>query len=227
MDIDCLSFWHNPNFIKENGGFFPNLICDSVQREIVETCTYDLVRRDLIVLLLRTLIQNKVDGEIVELGVYRGETTKIIHHYCPERVLNLFDTFNGFDKRDIIKEDTQIRNSESVKEFKDTTEEIVLKFISPKNDNVKIFKGYFPNTLDVSFQSKSLSFVHLDADLYEPTQKALNIFYPKLSKHGIILIHDYNAWPGVRKAVDEFLLDKKEIPIPMPDKSGSAIIVKA
>jgi hypothetical protein len=43
---------------------------------------------------------------------------------------------------------------------------------------------------------------------------------------GYILVHDYNAWIGARKAVDEFFSTRKEIPIPMPDKSGSALIQK-
>ena len=71
-----------------------------------------------------------------------------------------------------------------------------------------------------------MAFVHIDPDLYEPTKEGLILFYPLLSQGGIMLIHDYNAWPGARKAVDEFFLDKNEYVIPMPDKSGSAIIVK-
>jgi O-methyltransferase len=43
---------------------------------------------------------------------------------------------------------------------------------------------------------------------------------------GFILAHDYNSWPGARKAVEQFFRDKPEIPIPMPDKSGSALVLK-
>jgi O-methyltransferase len=68
--------------------------------------------------------------------------------------------------------------------------------------------------------------VHLDADLYEPILEGLKFFYPRMPKHGMILVHDYNAWIGARKAVDDFFSDKPELVIPMPDKSGSALIVK-
>ncbi len=226
MDIDPLGGWHNPEFIKKYGGFFPSFNKGDSKRKIVSACSSDSVRKDLLILLLRSIIQNDVEGEIVELGVYRGETAKLIHHYCPERILNLYDTFDGFNQRDIDKENNQIKNSESIKQFKDTSEDIVLNYISPQNNNVKIFKGYFPDSLSNSCRDKSLSFVHIDVDLYQPTISGLNLFYPNLSRKGIIIVHDYNAWPGVRKAVDEFLIDKKEIAIPMPDKSGSAIIVK-
>jgi len=225
MDIAPYSFWHNPEFIKEYGGFLPKAKI-SDKRNIVDTCSYDLVRRDMIILLLRTIIENKIKGEIAELGVYKGETAKLIHHYCPDRTLNLFDTFEGFSEKDVSKENDQIRNSESVNNFKDTSVDSILRFIDPQNSNVRVYQGYFPETVNKKLEQSIFSFVHLDADLFEPTKNGLEFFYPRVSSGGIILIHDYNAWPGCRKAVDEFFCLKKEFPVPMPDKSGSAIIVK-
>jgi O-methyltransferase len=225
MDIDSYSCWHNNEFIREFGGFLPK-VSDNNQRKIVDTCSYDLVRRDMIILLLRTVLENEIKGEIAELGVYKGETARLIHHYLPERFLNLFDTFEGFVKNDISKENDQIRNSESVIHFKDTSIDSVLSFIDSKNSNVRVFQGYFPDSVDKKLYQTTFAFVHLDADLYEPTRNGLEFFYPRVSSGGIILIHDYNAWPGCRKAVDEFFCSKKEFPIPMPDKSGSAIVIK-
>ena len=150
----------------------------------------------------------------------------MIHHYCPESTLNLFDTFEGFAEKDVSKENDQIRNSESVNNFKDTSVDSILRFIDPQNSNVRVFQGYFPETVNKKLEQTIFSFVHLDADLFEPTKNGLEFFYPRVSSGGIILIHDYNAWPGCRKAVDEFFCSKKEFPVPMPDKSGSAIIIK-
>jgi len=225
MDIDTCSSWYNPEFVREYGGFLPNF-ADKNTRNIVDTCSFDIVRRDMIVLLLRTIIENDISGEIAELGVYKGETAKLIHQYCPERTLNLFDTFEGFAEKDISKENDQIRNSESIENFKDTSIDYILNFIDSKNSNVRVFKGYFPESIDNIIEQTNFSFVHLDADLFEPTKNGLEFFYPRVSSGGIILIHDYNAWPGCRKAVDEFFCSKKEILIPMPDKSGSAVITK-
>lgn len=225
MDIDPYSFWHNPEFINECGGFLPKAKIND-KRNIIDTCSYDLVRRDMIILLLRTIIENKIKGEIAELGVYKGETAKLIHHYCPEITLNLFDTFEGFAEKDVSKENDQIRNSESVNNFKDTSVDSILRFIDPQNSNVRVYQGYFPETVNKKLEQTIFSFVHLDADLFEPTKNGLEFFYPRVSSGGIILIHDYNAWPGCRKAVDEFFCFKKEFPVPMPDKSGSTIIIK-
>lgn len=99
-------------------------------------------------------------------------------------------------------------------------------YISPKNQNVFFYKGYFPESIPAAFNTLKFAFLHLDADLFEPTLEGLKFFYPRMSAGGILLIHDYNAWLGARKAVDEFFADKKEFPIPMPDKSGSALVIK-
>jgi O-methyltransferase len=70
------------------------------------------------------------------------------------------------------------------------------------------------------------AFVHLDADLYDPIMAGLQFFYPRVAKGGIIVVHDYNSWPGARRAVDVYFQDKPEVPVPMPDKSGSVVIVR-
>ena len=44
---------------------------------------------------------------------------------------------------------------------------------------------------------------------------------------GVMIIHDCNnEFTGSRRALDEFFIDKPEIPIIIPDKSGSAVVVK-
>ena len=45
---------------------------------------------------------------------------------------------------------------------------------------------------------------------------------------GWLLIHDYSSlvWEGIEKAVDEFLADKPENLVLIPDKAGTAVIRK-
>ena len=70
MDIGPYFSWHNPEFTKEYGGFWPKTNAND-KRKIVDTCSYDLVRRDMIILLLRTVLENEIEGEVAELGVYK------------------------------------------------------------------------------------------------------------------------------------------------------------
>ena len=45
-----------------------------------------------------------VEGSVAELGCYKGDTSWQLNALLPERKLYLFDTFDGFDTRDIGKE---------------------------------------------------------------------------------------------------------------------------
>ena len=223
MDINPLSIWHKRDFINSNGGFlFKN---DKVKREICNLEPWDNTRRDMLILLARTIIENNIDGCFAELGVYKGHTAKLIHKYAPEREFLLFDTFSGFNDRGTEIENKKTGDKIHSSQFSDTSIDLVKKYINP-NDNVKFFAGYFPDNLPINFNNMKFALVHLDADLYDPTISGLRTFYEKMNKGGIIIIHDYNAWIGARTAVDEFFLNKIEKPIPMPDKSGSAIIIK-
>jgi O-methyltransferase len=225
MDINQKSRWHNKDFTKETGGYFiPN---DQVKRTIVSLHSWDTVRKDMLILLLRTINERQIRGDLAELGVYRGFTAKLIHHYMPDRPLHLFDTFAGFDTRDILIEHKTTGIKETTRHFCDTNVDKVLKYIDMKNSNVKIYQGYFPDSAPKELGQRKFAFVHLDVDLYAPTMAGLEYFCRRISQGGFLVVHDYNAWPGVRRAMDEFFSDKVEKPIPMPDKSGSALIVKA
>ena len=222
MDINPESRWYNEAFVKQTGGYFPAE--NGINRTIKSIDPWDNTRKDMFALLLRTILDNNIPGEFAELGVYKGYTARLIHHYAPERILNLFDTFEGFPEKSMVADKEKANNPITKKLFTDTSVKQVEKLISPQNENVEFHVGYFPETIPPGFESKKFAFVHLDADLYEPTLAGLNFFYERMSVGGFMLIHDYNAWIGTRMAVDEFFESMKVKPIPMPDKSGSAII---
>ena len=96
-----------------------------------------------------------------------------------------------------------------------------------KSALVKLIPGYFPESTESINPDNQYALVHLDADLYNPQISGLEYFYPRMTQGGVIIIHDCNnEFTGSKKALDEFFLDKPETPIIIPDKSGSAIVVK-
>ena len=224
MDIHPKSRHYNTRFIEKTGGFY--LLNDPVKREIVSFNTpWDLVRRDMLILILRDILVNQVMGDLVELGVYKGFTAKLIHYYLPERMLFLFDTYGGFVETDLAIE--RSRTGHSIQShFKSAGVKDVISFIKPKNNNVIPVEGVFPGSIPENLGERIFSFIHIDMDLFEPTIAALNYFYPRMSRGGYIVIHDYNTWSGAHEAVDEFFRGKTESPVPMPDKNGSALIKK-
>ena len=54
-----------------------------------------------------------------------------------------------------------------------------------------------------------ISLLNLDVDFYEPSITILKNFYPKLSKHGILMLDDYGIWDGETMAVNEYFRNKK------------------
>ena len=224
MDINPKSRWNNASLRSETGGFYPKEA--SSKRQILNLEPWDNTRRDMITLMLRTLVEKNIAGAFVELGVYNGSTARLIHHYAPERQLHLFDTFEGFTDRSVSAEKNHTNFDTKGSKFSDTSIAQVRNYIAPQNNNITFHQGYFPDSLPKDFPEQKFAFVHLDADLYEPTLEGLKYFYSRMSRQGIILVHDYNAWIGARKAVDDFFADKDELPVPMPDKSGSVLIIK-
>ncbi len=75
--------------------------------------------------------------------------------------------------------------------------------IDCKKENVFFVKGLVQDTLDVR---DSVALAHIDVDWYDPVKTCLERIYPKLVVGGSIILDDYHAWGGCRKATDEFLL---------------------
>lgn len=221
MDIDPSSGWHSTKFVANFGGFHP----PGETRTIHRIHSGDRVRSDMIILLLREITVRQIPGCMAELGVHRGNSARLLHTYCPERKLFLFDTYAGFSDLDLAAESLDV-NFNSKQQFTDTNLEIVLQTIAPVNTNVVPIVGWFPASATPEAISSDFAFVHLDADLEAPIAAGLEFFWPRLNSGGFIVIHDYNAWPGARLAVDRFREVHGPVAVPMPDKSGSIVLAK-
>ncbi|MCX6268465.1 MAG: class I SAM-dependent methyltransferase [Bacteroidetes bacterium] len=169
------------------------------------------------------LNREKIPGVFVELGVYKGESARVIHHLDPHRPFHLFDTFSGFPANDLRMETGEAAGY-TADNFADTSADEVVKKING-NHHIIMHPGYFPESA-LEFSEK-VAMVNMDADLYNPTKAGLELFYPLLSPGGIIMVHDYNhKWPGIIKAVDEFLKTIPENLVLLPDINGTVMIIR-
>lgn len=182
------------------------------------------VRLSTLRLLAKEINDKNVKGSVAELGVYKGYLAREMNRLFQNRKLYLFDTFEGFDLRDLECENLYDKSRSKKGDFSDTSIEDV-KSLLPYPEMVAFYKGYFPETalnLEDTF-----AFVSLDTDLYLPTYNGLAYFYPRLSKGGYILLHDYNSsqFPNVKKAVEDFSKKEDFRIIPLCDLHGSALII--
>ena len=169
------------------------------------------------------VLSEGIQGDLAELGVYRGNSARLLAVLAKKtkRRLYLFDTFCGFDRRNL-----QGRDSDKKVAFEDTSLDRVKRLV--KLDNVVYVPGLFPDSVPTVALPDRFAVVHLDCDLYEPTRAGLEYFYSRIPAGGLLIVHDYGSghWPGVRIAVDEFLSQRQERPVLLPDKSGTVLIRK-
>jgi hypothetical protein len=85
----------------------------------------------------------------------------------------------------------------------------------------RLYKGWIPERFH-EVADRTFSLVHVDVDIYEPTRASVEFFYPRLSAGGILLCDDYGftTCPGATGAIDEFLSDKPEKMLSLPDGGG-------
>ncbi|HEY3419141.1 MAG TPA: TylF/MycF/NovP-related O-methyltransferase [Methanomassiliicoccales archaeon] len=146
----------------------------------------------------------KIEGDIAEVGVFKGGSAKVICEAKGDRRLHLFDTFDGapepdpFDNLEVSEEDRFGSDLDAVRKY-------LANF-----PNVNFYKGLFPGTSG-PVKDSVFSLVHLDTGLHRSTYDGLEFFYPRMNRGGLIISHDYSYMTGVRKAIDEFFLDKPEI----------------
>jgi hypothetical protein len=178
-----------------------------------------------LILNIRQLLNEEIDGDFAELGVWKGNSAAILADFAAQsgKRLFLFDTFSGFDPRDLIGID-QVRKVD----FTDTSIDYVREVVG-HDASTTYLKGYFPESITAEVSECRFALVHVDCDLYEPMKSALEFFYPRMPKGGMLLLHDYSSgdWAGATKAINEFSKATGEHVCLWADKSGTAMIRKS
>jgi hypothetical protein len=184
----------------------------------------DLPRLYALILNIKQILNEKVLGDIAELGVYRGNSAAFLAYYARlyRRTVLLFDTFEGFDHRDLVGVDES-----KALEFADTSLDYVRELVGDKD--VRFVQGRFPQSIPPDLYASRFCLAHIDCDLYEPAKAGLEFFYPRLSPGGLLIMHDYAnpTWGGVKRAMDEYCREIPEGPVVFGDKSGTVMIRKS
>ncbi|WAJ24096.1 TylF/MycF/NovP-related O-methyltransferase [Lacrimispora xylanolytica] len=176
------------------------------------------------------ILESGLIGEVAELGVFRGTFSCLINEKFKESKLFLFDTFEGFDKREGEQEIALNRCNKIFLDYHTETSEELLLSQLPFSNNCVICKGLFPDSITEESINTTYKFVSIDVDFENSIFAGIEFFYPRLVEGGVIFLHDYNtaSLHGVKKAVKRYeevnkLLLKK---IPLADRAGTLVIIK-
>lgn len=165
---------------------------------------------------LKYICNEKIAGDIVECGVYNGNTLSyignIINEFNLKKNIWGYDTFDGFVLDLFSEYDIDLKSKKKVshtsQDVSYSLDEVKKNIL--KNDKVNFNKyilidGDVMKTLEYEKNlPKKISFLRLDTDIYATTKKQLEILYPRLSNGGVLHIDDYGMHPGVKKAVDDY-----------------------
>jgi hypothetical protein len=148
--------------------------------------------------------EKQLQGCIALCKIYQGTTAKKLNECFPDRTLYIFDSHDASFTLPLM----------------------------PFPENLKIITGELKNTFKSI--SDNFVFVTIDFEKYKEILAALEAFYPKMTKNGIILIHDYffgtynkpnsGIMREVREAVHEFCGKQNIGFMPIGDESSVAIV---
>jgi hypothetical protein len=187
-------------------------------------------RQALTRFLARTQIFEKIrhiHGSIIECGVYTGQGVmswaQLSSIFEPvggvTREIFGFDTFAGFPSvHEVDLNNTRgmrhmagdLAVPEIYNDLKKSIELFDKNRILAQFPKVHLIVGDFIKTSEeflVAFPHVVPALLYLDFDIYEPTKKALEIFYPRMPKGSVIVFDELNdtAWPGETLAMYETL----------------------
>jgi O-methyltransferase len=165
-----------------------------------------LERLDDLQACVESIVADGVEGDIIEAGAWRGGASMLIRATLDtlgdDRKVWVADSFQGFPAPDTP--DSEAHRLGSIDFLAVPSDEVAASFARLGLDRgVELVQGFFEDTL-AGVADRRWALVRLDADTYEPTRLALHTLYPGLSVGGYLVIDDYGAFQGCRRAVDQF-----------------------
>jgi hypothetical protein len=170
----------------------------------------------------KEVINKGVPGDFVECGVWKGGSAGIMALALQkfgsgqDRRLHLFDSFEGLPAP---REEDGVQAAEysggvntgaleSVHQCEagiDIVRQFLFQTLGIPQSNVTFHQGWFQDTIPKLGEGPSkISILRLDGDWYESTKVCLEHLYDRVPAGGFIILDDYFAWEGCKKATDEF-----------------------
>ena len=168
------------------------------------------------------IVEHRIEGAIVECGVWKGGSTMAIALTLNKlgdnnREIYLYDTFSGMSVPadiDISYKGVRARKTFAEKRISADSSDWCLSPIEEvrknvystgyPNDRFHFIEGKVEDTIPKN-SPEEIAILRLDTDWYESTKHELKHLFPRVSPRGVIIIDDYGYWQGARKAVDEYI----------------------
>ena len=148
-------------------------------------------------------------GVFAEAGVFKGGSARLICEEKGKAALHLFDVFEALQLEDMPGGEKVRERFKSIHGRLSDVRQLLAGY-----PNVHFHPGLFPET-SAGLDNLRFSFVHLDLDLRESTQAALEFFHPRLVAGGILIGDDYDD-PELRTCFERSLAGYHDTIIELP-----------
>ena len=125
-----------------------------------------------------------------------------------DKKLWIYDSFEGLPEKSEADASVVGENFKGGELFV-TKREVKERFLRAGLPLPIIKKAWFKDLGEADLPEE-IAFAFLDGDFYESIRDSLKLVEGKITKDGVMVVHDYNnpELPGVAKAVDEWLAGK-------------------
>lgn len=166
--------------------------------------------------LMSHVVGDQIPGDFVETGVWRGGAC--IYMRAVLKVFNVVDrkvwvadSFEGLPKPDAERYPSQDVGDvhHTYKALAVSLEEVQENFrkYDLLDEQVQFLKGWFKDTLPGA-PIERIAVLRLDGDMYASTMDALQALGHKVSAGGFIIVDDYGAVEGCRRAIADYRQEK-------------------
>lgn len=141
-------------------------------------------------------------GDVADLGACRGGTAFVLRRLAPDKVLHVFDTWDGTPIDDPL---CHHKKGEWKADLEDC------KRLVGNSELTHYWKGVFPETSGTTNVRRTavmdqFCFVYVDMDTEQATRDAIKFFWSRMVRGAKMIFDDYSWEPcaGVKKAVDDY-----------------------
>jgi O-methyltransferase len=153
-----------------------------------------------------SVLEEKVPGDILEAGVWRGGMTLFMRavlkaYGVTNRTVWVADSFMGLPAIDRSLDKFEWNAGDMAVSLEDVKQTFARYGLL--DSQVSFLKGFFSETLP-NCPVANLAILRIDADLYGSTADALTHLYPRLVPGGYAIFDDYSNLPDCRRAIEDY-----------------------
>jgi len=186
---------------------------------------YSLAQRRAISAIVDKRMDSNVEGDVLVMGLKDVNSWRLFHQEMEgadiPHDLHVYDTFEGMPECDRLHDTGMCPHpgSERVDYRQFSTD--ISNFKAHSKINIHKVQKWSAGNIEVP---NKVAVAVLDGSLYQTVMAQMLAVLPKMSKGGVIIIHDFGfeGFPGVERAVNDALLSAKESRLTSVELPGSA-----